>query len=50
MGLDQTLFPNQLLVFPNFGPKISFQEYVVGLKYTTEKLLTAGWENFLKIH
>ena len=39
----------QLLVFPNTAePKISFQEYVVRLKYTIEKLLTAGWENFLK--
>ena len=40
----------QLLVSPNTRPKISFQEYVVGWKYTIEKLLTAGWENFLKIH
>ena len=29
----------QLLVFPNTGPKISFQEYVVGLKYTIEKII-----------
>ena len=36
----------QLLVSPNTGPKISFQEYVVGLKYTIEKLWTAGWVNF----
>ena len=31
----------QLFVFPNTGLKISFQEYVVALKYTIEKLLTA---------
>ena len=35
--LDQTLFPN-----PNF---LSYN-YI----YAIEKLLTAGWENFLKIH
>ena len=29
----------QLLVFPNTGPKISFQDYVVGLKYTIEKII-----------
>ena len=48
--IDQTLFPNpNFHVFPNTRPKISLQEYVVGMKYTIQKLLTAGWEDFLKI-
>ena len=49
---SNTVPQTQILVFPNTGPKITFQEYVVGLIYTMRKLLTAaiGWENFLKIH
>ena len=32
----------QILVFPNTGPKITFQEYVVGLIYTIEKIIDSS--------
>ena len=39
-GIRSNTVPQpQLLVFPNTGPKISFQEYVVGLKYTIYKII-----------
>jgi hypothetical protein len=33
----------QILVFPNTGPKITFQEYVVGLIYTIEKIIDSSY-------
>ena len=38
----------QLLVFPNTGPKISFHEYVVRLKYTIEKIIDSRLGELLK--
>ena len=41
--IDQTLFPTPNSCLPNTGPKITFQEYVVGLIYTIEKIIDSSY-------
>ena len=44
-GLNQTLFPNSNI---SFSPNISFQEYVVGFRYTIEKIIDSRLGEFLE--